>query len=513
MRQICSTLCIAFFLIPLNVHAQTLIRDVRIIDGTGAPEFLGSVRIEGDHIAAIGTLEPLPGETIVQGNGLVLAPGFIDTHSHHDKNITDNRTALSAVSQGITTIVRGQDGENSYSSDAYLPLAEFNERLRQSPVALNIASFAGHNSIRREVLGNDYSRPANDAELVAMKNLLRLDMDAGALGLATGLEYEPGMFASTEEVIALAAVASAAGGRYISHIRSEERGFWEAVDEAIRIGQTADLPVQISHIKLSTTDLWGNVDRLLERLNLARQNGVEVTADIYPYTYWQSTVTVLFADRDFDNRVTAEYVLRELVPPEGLIIARFEADPTIAGKSIAEIADLWETDAADALMKVAKLGDESNRQSGRSTETVIAKSMRAAEIARLMAWPHTNIGSDGFLDGEHPRGAGAFPRVLAHYVRDRKALTLVTAVHKMTALAAQHVGISGRGTIEPGAYADLVLFNPNTVQDRASIENPALLATGIERVWVNGLEVFRNGAATCVFPGVLISRAGGHNVE
>ncbi len=508
MPKILFILSLSTFLFSANISAQVLIQNATIIDGTGAPGIVGSVRVENDRITAIGRLLPKLGEIIVPADGLILAPGFIDTHSHHDRNIESNPAVLAAVSQGITTIVRGQDGENEYSNDAYLSLSAFNEKIRGAPVAVNIASFAGHNSIRRKVLGKNFSRRATDAEIMAMTALLRADMNAGALGLATGLEYEPGMFATTEEVIVLAEVAAEAGGRYISHIRSEESGFWDAIDETIRIGREADIPVQISHIKLSTTTLWGNIDRLLGRLNTARKNGVEVTADIYPYTYWQSTVTVLFSDRDFNNRETAEYVLRELVPPAGLIIARFEADPSIAGKNIAEIAVRWKTDPATALMKVARLGDTYNKSTGRSTETIIARSMRDEEIAALIAWPHTNIGSDGFLDGEHPRGAGAFPRVLAHYVRDGKTLALATAVHKMTALAARHVGISGRGVIEPGAYADLVLFDPLAVQDRATIEHPALLATGIKRVWVNGREVFRDGGSTGNYPGAIISRAG-----
>jgi len=499
---------VAMVVLPVTSHAQVLIHNATIVDGTGTPGFRGSVRIEGDRIAAVGNLQPLPGDIVVRADGLVLAPGFIDTHSHHDRNIEDERSALAAVSQGITTIVRGQDGVNEYDGDDYLSLAAFNERIVGAPVSVNIASFAGHNSIRTAVLGESFARPANDDEIGAMAALLRLDMSAGALGLASGLEYEPGMYATTEEVVSLAAIASAAGGRYISHIRSEEDGFWDAIDEAIQIGTEADIPVQISHIKLSTTGLWGNVDRLLERLDTAREEGVEVTADIYPYTYWQSTVTVLFADRNFHDRDTAEYVLRELVTPDGLIIARFEAEPLIAGMSIAEIADLWGTDPADALMTVAKRGDAFNKESNRSTETVIAKSMRDREVAALMAWPHTNIGSDGFLDGEHPRGTGTFPRVLAHYVREGGALSLEVAIHKMTALAAQHVGIPDRGILVPGAYADLVLFDPATVQDQATIENPALLAIGIERVWVNGLEVFRDGAATGAYPGVIVGRSG-----
>ena len=506
MRRKKMPLCIAVLLLPIIGQADFLIQNARIIDGTGSAEFVASVRVVDQRITETGDLRPLPGETVIQADGRVLAPGFIDTHSHHDSNIASNRAALAAVSQGITTIVRGQDGDSGYTNDPYTSLVDFNSMIRKAPVAINIASFAGHNSIRREVLGNDYARPASDREIEAMASLLSLDLDAGALGLSTGLEYEPGMYASTEEIVSLASIAAEAGGRYVSHIRSEERGFWESIEETIRIGRDARIPVQIAHIKLSTTSLWGEVERLLDRLNTARANGVDVTADIYPYTYWQSTVTVLFADRDFANRETAEYVLRELVPADGLIIARFEADPSLAGKNIAEIGVLLGKDPAGALMEVAERGDRYNKEQGRSTETVIAKSMRDEDLVALMQWPHTNIGSDGSLNGRHPRGAGTFPRVLARYVRDQDALDLVTAIHKMTGLAARHVGIMDRGVIKPGFFADLVLFDPNTVQDRATIENPALLAAGIERVWVNGVEVYRDGKGSGSYPGSLLVR-------
>jgi len=499
-------LCVAALLLPAIAPAALLIHNARIVDGTGSADFVGSVRIEAERITEVGDLQPLPDDTVLQADGLVLAPGFIDTHSHHDSNIAINRSALAAVSQGITTIVRGQDGDSGYTNDPYTSLVDFNNMILQTPVAINIASFSGHNSLRRKVLGSDFIRHSSDDELAAMMALLRADLDAGALGLSTGLEYEPGMYASTEEIVALAAVAAAAGGRYVSHIRSEERGFWDSIEEIIQIGMAAEIPVQISHIKLSTTSLWRDVDRLLGRLNDARARGIDVTADIYPYTYWQSTVTVLFADRDFGNRDTAEYVLAELVPADGLIIARFEEDPALAGKSIAEIATLLGMDPAGALMEVAERGNRYNKEQGRSTETVIAKSMLEEDVIALMNWPHTNIGSDGSLNGRHPRGAGTFPRVLSQYVRTNDALDLVTAIHKMTALAARHSGLSDRGTIEPGTFADLVLFNQDTVQDRATIENPDRLATGIERVWVNGVEVYRDGKSTGAYPGTIIAR-------
>ena len=473
---------------------STLIAGATVVDGTGQPRFEADVRIEGDRIVAVGDLKPRADEPVIDAEGLVLAPGFIDTHSHADYDITEHPDALADISQGITTVVTGQCGGSQ------LPLEEFFSGLEKNHPGVNIASFAGHGTIRDKVMGDDFARPASAEEIESMRALLVQDMEAGALGLSTGLEYDPGIYSTTEEVVKLAKVAAAHGGRYVSHIRSEDRRFWEAVDEILAIGRQAHVPVRISHLKLALRSLHGETDRLLGMLDQARAEGAEVTADIYPYTYWQSTLTVMFPDRDYEDRQAALFAIEELTSPEEMLIPDFEPEPSLAGKTLAEIAALRGTDPATTLIDLIREAEalrEERKAQGEDddVESVIAVSMKEADIERLMAWPHINFCTDGGLDGAHPRGFGSFPRVLGRYVRERKALTLEGAIHRMTALAASSHGIAERGRIEPGAYADIVLFDPDTVADRATTDEPHATSTGIEEVWINGHLAYRDGRA------------------
>jgi N-acyl-D-amino-acid deacylase len=399
------------------------------------------------------------------------------------------------VSQGITTIIVGQDGSST------LPLAGFFSRLQREPAAVNVASYVGHGTIRREVLGADFKRHATAEEVDRMSAMLRAEMASGALGLSTGLEYDPGIYSAPDEVVALARVAASFGGRYISHIRSEDRTFWQAVDEVIAIGRDARLPVQISHVKLAMHGLWGQAGKLVDVLDRARAAGVNVTADIYPYRYWQSGITVLFPNRDFTNRAEAELVVKEVVKPDDLLITRFEPNPVYAGKTLAQIAAMRGTDAAQALMDVIKEGEAHGTTAG-----VIATSMDERDIARLIRWPFANICTDGELSGPHPRGFGSFPRVLGRYVREQRVVPLAEAIRKMTSLAAANVGIGDRGTIAPGRYADLVLFDPRTIIDRATTASPHVVSEGIDTVWVNGAVVFTKAATTGKRPGKVLIR-------
>ena len=342
-----------------------------------------------------------------------------------------------------------------------------------------------------------------------MRELLEQEMRAGALGLSSGLEYDPGIFSARSEVVDLARVAAAAGGRYISHVRSEDRYFWDAIDEIIAIGREAKLPVQVSHMKLAMRSLWGQADRLLRTLDQARTAGVDITADVYPYLYWQSTLTVLFPERDFESRATAELVLREISTPDDLLLGRFAPEPSYAGKTLAEIARLRATDPPATLMDLIREALAYEKKTGSDdVESVIGTSMSEPDLEKLLAWPFTNVCTDGELDGRHPRGFGSYPRVLGRYVRERGTLRLEEAVRKMTSLAAGHVGIADRGRLAPGAFADLVLFDPATVFDRATTAEPHALATGIERVWVNGRTVFAGGSASGLRPGRVLRRVG-----
>ncbi len=482
----------------------------RVVDGSGAPAMAADVRIDGDRIAEVGRAPVAAGGLDVDARGLVLAPGFIDTHSHADARLLELPDALGALSQGITTAIGGQDGESR------LPLAELFAALEGAPAAINFASYAGHGTLRDRVMGDDYRRPASAAEIDEMRRLLAVELEAGALGLSSGLEYDPGIYSTTAEVVALAREAAARGGRYISHVRSEDRRFWEAVDEILEIGRRARIPVQISHLKLAMRSLWGETGRLLATLDAARAAGVEVTADLYPYTYWQSTLTVLFPERDFESLEAATFAVTELASPERMLVPRFEPEPALAGLTLAEIAARRGTEPAATLLELvgeAEALRRDRRAAGHAegeegdVESVIAESMREEDVERLMAWPHLNFATDGELDGAHPRGFGTYPRILGRYVRERGALGLEEAIRKMTALAAEHAGIAGRGRIRAGDFADLVLFDPEAVADRATTDDPRALATGVVGVWVNGERVFENGAATGRRPGRVLRRA------
>jgi N-acyl-D-amino-acid deacylase len=488
----------------LTLAASLLIVDAIVIDGTGAPRRPAAVRLRGDRIAEVGALSPAPGEAVFDAKARVLAPGFIDTHSHGDRGLFEHAGTLAAVSQGISTIVVGQDGGSPW------PLEDFFARLEREPVAINVASYVGHGRIRGKVMGEDFRRHARPYEVARMRELLAQELKAGALGLSSGLEYDPGIFSARSEVLDLARVAAAAGGRYISHVRSEDRHFWDAIDEIITIGREAKLPVQISHVKLAMRSLWGQADRLLGMLNEARGAGVDITADIYPYLYWQSTLTVLFPERDFESRRTAEFVLREIATPDALLLGTFAPEPAYGGKTLAEIARLRGTDPPATLMALireARAFAPQNRDD--DVESVIGTSMSEPDLEALLAWPYTNVCTDGELDGRHPRGFGTYPRVLGRYVRERKVVSLEEAVRKMTSLAAHNVGLRDRGAIRPGAFADLVLFDPETVTDRATTRDPHALSAGIQRLWVNGEVVYEAGAASAHRPGRALRRETG----
>lgn len=480
-----------------------LITSARILDGTGTPAREGSVRVRSGRIVAVGALSREAGDSVLDAGGLALAPGFIDTHSHHDQGLDTLRGALALVSQGITTIVIGQDGGSQ------LPLATYLASRDTVPAAVNVASYSGHGTIRRRVLGSDFRRHATPAEVDRMRALLAADLGAGALGLSTGLEYDPGIYSHSGEVLSLARLAADSGGRYISHLRSEDREFFKAVDELLHLGRQTGMPVQISHGKLAMRSLWGRAPELIARLDSARAAGIDVTMDVYPYTYWQSTLTVLFPDRDFQNRATAEFVLREIAAPDGLLLSRYGPHPDYVGRTVADISTLRNTDPPSTLMWLIETAEDAERRGGNGDEGVIGTSMDDRDIALLMRWPHSNICSDGELAGRHPRGFGSFPRVLGRYARDRGVLRVEEAVRKMTSLPAHNVGIRDRGIIALGMAADLVLFDPARIIDRATPADPRAKSEGVERVWVNGVEVYSGGTTTGVYPGRVIRRARG----
>ncbi len=479
----------------------TIIRNAVIYDGSGKEAFKGDIGINADTIALIGDLSKASAENEIDAGGKAVAPGFIDTHSHHAGDPFKHRSLIAALSQGITTIIIGQDGGSNF------PLSKFYKKLADTPVAVNIASYCGHNTIRDSVLGKDFKRIATQVEIDKMKTLLQQDMEAGALGLSTGLEYDPGIYSGSDEVLQLAKTIAPYSGRYISHVRSEDRYFWKAIDEIITIGKEAKIPVQVSHIKLAMHNIWGKADSLLTLLNDARKKGIDITADIYPYTFWNSTIKVLFPNRNFKDEKEANLILKEITLPDDIILGSYEPIPEYAGKSLAEIAKIENKASSKMLIELIARIDDWEEENGRDCqENIMATSMSEADIIKLMQWPHTNICSDGSSFGTHPRGYGAFTRVLDIYVKKEKALSFEEAIHKMTALPAQQVGIARRGMIKTGYYADLVLIDPETVSDKSTISEPHKLSNGIQKVWVNGKLVFKNKNPTGLYPGVIIKR-------
>jgi len=482
-----------------QTKVDLIIRNATVYDGSGAASVIRDVAVAGDTIFNVGDLSNLQSDTVIDASGLALAPGFIDTHSHHDWGLSKDRSATSVVSQGVTTIVVGQDGGSN------TPLKEYFQVMTDSPAAVNIASYTGHNTLRDIVMGKDFKRKASKEEIDSMLFLMRADIDAGALGLSTGLEYDPGIYSAEEEVLELSKNLPQ-GARYISHLRSEDRYFWKALQEIITIGKEAGVPVQVSHFKLAMTSLWGKADSAIAILDAARSQGVDITADIYPYTYWSSTIRVLFPSRNFKDLKEAEMILKEITTPEGVIFSNYEPNPEFNGKSLKEVADQLKLSPAKTLIELIDRLDKCDAKGGECDGSIVATSMDENDVTRLMQWQYTNICSDGSSSGRHPRGFGAFTRVLKYYVREQQSLTMEQAIYKMTSLSAKNTGMLRRGMIQPGYYADLVLFDPKTVGDQSTIQDPQRISTGIENVWVNGVSVYSNKATKGVYPGRVIRR-------
>jgi N-acyl-D-amino-acid deacylase len=497
---ISSSLIIAMLAIGASpsVASSILIRNVIVVDGSGSPGYAADVRIQDNLIAATGDLKATPSDSVVDGNGLVLAPGFIDSHSHAGRELLAHDDALAVISQGITTVIVGQDGGSAF------PLAEFYDSIEAHGVAVNIASYVGHGTLRDKVLGADFRRHASPEEIAAMAEMLKQELAAGAIGFSTGLEYDPGIYSERSEVMALAQVAADAGTRYISHVRSEDRWFEDALDEIINIGRVTKMPVQVSHFKLAMKRLWGKAPEIIAMLDAARDEGIDITADIYPYEYWQSDLMVLLPERDYNDRAAVQFALDQIAPPDGLWMTQFDPQPEYVGMTLTEIAAVRNIDAATAFMQLAAEAEALEQQSGKSANSIIGTSMTEADIRILMSWPETNICTDGSLVNLHPRSYGAFTRVLGRYVREEKLLSLEQAVHKMTGLTARHLGFDDRGLIQGGKVADLVLFDPATVIDRATAAEPNLLSEGIVAVWVAGQQVYDQGSVTDARPGVVI---------
>ena len=427
--------------------------------------------------------------------GLALAPGFIDMHSHGDRGLLEDLDAETMSRQGITTMVVGQDGESHY------PLREWFAQLQATPPAINVASMAGHATLRAQAMGQDLYRESTPAELAQMESVLAAELGAGAFGLSTGLEYEQAHFSSTDEVIALSRVAAKAGGFYISHVRDESSKVFDSFDELLRIGREAQLPVEITHIKLGHAPYWGlAATRIPAYFQTARRQHIRLSADVYPYTYWSSTIRVIVTDRDFFNPDAVARGLADNGGAAAIRLARYGPEPAVEGKTLEEIAAGWKLTPVEAYMRIVRATSAADG-TGLETEGVLGTSMSEDDVRWFVSQPMIMFCTDGELHGAHPRGAGSFPRILGRYVREQRALSLELAVHKMTGLAARQLGLKDRGRIAAGFAADLVLFDPAVVIDQATIKEPQAPPLGIPAVMVGGEWIVDQGVVTGRHPG------------
>ena len=468
----------------------TAIVGATLLDGSGGRTVPESVILfSGDSIIAAGrrgTIKVPPDAIVVDARGLVVAPGFIDTHNHSDRGLTRDPAAASQVSQGITTIAVGQDGGSDF------PIAPFLKNLDEHPVALNVLTFVGHATLRTSAMGeNNTQRHATPEEIKKMQDMVDQAMRDGAFGLSTGLEYETGKPATTEEVIALAKVAGQHRGIYISHIRDEADKTLEAVAEAIRIGREAGLPAQISHIKVATVAVWGRAPEVVSMIRRARANGQDVTADCYPYDAWNSTIRVLIPSGRHDDPADVARGIADVGGADNITIVGCRAHPDYEFKTLSQIATAENISPVNLYMKIVRDGGAS----------IVCRSMKESDIKVFYKQPWVMVSSDGGVGSKHPRGAGTYPRVLGRYVRELKWLTLPEAIRKMTSLPASRLRLTDRGLVRAGYKADLVVFDPLRVLDRATFANPAVLSEGVMRVFVNGQEVWRDGTVTGNLPG------------
>jgi N-acyl-D-amino-acid deacylase len=455
--------------------ASFVIANAQVSDGSDAPLKKVSVRIAGDKIAKVGVFKPALGEQVIDATGLVLAPGFIDIHNHSTEGLDTDPLAETQIAQGITTVILGADGDSPW------PIGEWLDVRRKNPAAVN-------------------RRVATPEEVQKMAALAEDAMNDGALGLSSGLEYEVASYSDTPEVVALAEIAARHGGFYETHVRDEGNKSFSALDEEIAIGQRAHIPVEHSHIKVSTVAVWGKAPEYINVIEAARKRGVDFLADCYPYDAWHSNIKVLMPDKQWTNPQSVEKALNDTGGPDTVTITDFKPHPEYAGKNIAELAKERNISTTDMYIQIIKEGDAANTEAG-----VIGKSMIDRDIQAFYQQPWVMVSSDGGIGSAHPRGAGTFPRVLGQFVREKHWITLPEAIHKMTGLPAQRLGWKDRGVIREGAYADLVLFNPSTVIDKATFAKPFELPVGIEKVFVSGAQVWDGTKATGAKPGRVIS--------
>ena len=486
---------------------DVLIRDARVIDGAGNTWFRATVAVKDGRIAAVGALAGASATRVIDAHGHVVAPGFIDVHTHVEGNLERNPRADNFLLDGVTTVVTGNCGSSELNLTAWF------EKIEKLGLGLNVASLVGHNTVRREVMGAA-NRAATPEEIRKMQEIVDRAMREGAVGFSTGLEYVPGVYSNTAEVVALAKAAAARGGVYTSHMRDEGIREIEAITEAVNVGREAGMPVEISHLKIDRRRVWGASDQSLALIEKFRREGVDVVADQYPYDRaatnlgirlpaWalaEGKIQERLADPATRRKIATE--MKQNLADMGELnygfatVARFTPDTSYEGKSIPEISAMksrppgvdGEIETIFDLMSAGGAG-------------MIYRLMGEADIERIMRYPNTAIASDGGvtqfgIGSPHPRSYGTNARVLGEYVRTRGVLTLEDAIRRMTSLPARTFRLQDRGLLREGMAADLVVFDPARVEDKATFANPHQYSQGFDFVLVNGAIVVDEGKLT-----------------
>lgn len=542
-------------LLPVLLFAAALqpydlvIRNGHIIDGTGSPWYAADLAIRDGRIAAIGKLDGAPAKRTLDAHGMVVAPGFIDMLGQSELTILVDPHLPSKIYQGITTEITGEGGSIAPLNDTIIKadhvsyahyrvtpdwhtFAEYFARLRKQGMGINLGSYVGATQVRRMVLG-DEDRAPSPAELQRMKDLVRQAMREGAIGLSTSLQYAPAPYAKTEELIALAAEAGKLGGIYASHIRDEGDGIDGALDEAFRIGREAHIPVEIWHLKAAGKSNWGRMPEIVQRIEAARASGVDAAADTYAYPAAFNSFSAIIPPWAHDGgdqklierlkdpamraRIRKEMETPggdwnnewlQVTGPEGFLLCAVQNPKLLAlqGKTIAEIAKIWNKDPIDTVFDLL-IEDEAFTQ-------IAMFIMSEPDVALALKQPWVSICNDsqgaaptGILGEEHPhpRAYGTFPRILRKYVREDHVLTLEDAIRKFSALPAERMRLADRGVLKTGMWADVVVFDTSTVRDAATFENPNRLSEGMRFVLVNGVPVIEEGKMTNALPGKVVT--------
>ena len=544
-------LLLAFLLLAANPY-DVVIQHGRIIDGTGSPWYAGDIGIRQGRIAAIGNLAGAPAKRTIDARGMVVAPGFVDMLGQSELTILVNPHLPSKIYQGITTEITGEGTSVAPENDAILEadhveyehygikpdwrtFRDYFARLEKQGMGINLASYVGATQVRRMVLG-DVDRAPSAAELDRMKALVRDAMRDGAVGLSTSLQYAPAPYATTAELTALAAEAGRYGGIYATHMRSEGDAIIPALDEAIRIGREARIPVEIWHLKTAGKANWGRMPEVIAHIQQARDAGVDITADTYAYPAGFNSLSAIIPpwahdggdarliERLKDPAIRArirkemqtpggnwENEWQEMTGPESILVGAVASPKLLPyqGKTIAQIAKLWGKDPFDTIFDLL-IEDH-------AFTSVAIFIMSEPDIVLALQQPWVSIcndsqgaAPDGLLGKEHPhpRAYGTFPRILRKYVREEKKLTLADAIRKFSALPAQRMRLADRGVLKEGMWADMVIFDPATIRDRATFESPNQLSEGMRFVLVNGVPVIDEGKMTNALPGKVLRGAG-----